>query len=721
MLRTKFVILTLFFTSSIIIGQVLFDDYKFHGKKDGTYDIAMFNNWLVSSVSFDQNFGRRSNNIYEDMKRGYFNPITSRIGLNEIRWKKTGYYIVDTLNNQIDTNNYELFLYTTKNLYYGKKSGPLWSIYDKNLKLIYKPLYKDIYVFDDSLYTAIARIDDKFGLINKKGHIVSDYEYDYMCPFKESNMIKAIKGNLDYLLKLDGSIIAKGPSLNIDDINFSPDRFNYRGSYYFMISFDNKVKAIDINGNTILNGSEFLQYSNCANEKFYGFTFEKDGLKGLAFDNKVCYPLRNSTFHKLFLLDGKPMVLFRYFNKYFLYDVHNCKIAIDDIQGFYNPNFVRLNDKWQRLSLKDLSEKKKYTLIPEEIKVGFKNYFKFIQNGKYGIMDQNDSIFLEPIYNSITSHENGNISVILDSRHFILGHNFLQISHEELEFVYPHYYDQKYIKISKLGKIFLMDHLGNLTEVIESQPSKIDFDFKNGKFKKLSINTFVGLVDTVGNVILKPEYDIVSALEYKNDTSYLFYFRKKDQRGFLTKDTFLYPLNIDSYRNLRNGFVTITELNQQSYIINFIKKIKSESFEKIEVLTNFKNFNYFSCYRSNKYFLLDQNLNYVFKDSFEHIEIKYLFDSVYIQTTKDNLVALRFLNRTVIDYKYNSIDLFWAFNNKYGIVINKEKYGLINSDGKVLIPVKYDLLRFSSKYNCILAFKNKKLYKYDNKFKRLKG
>ena len=50
MLRTKFVILSLFLTSSIIRGQVLFDDYKFHGKKDGTYDIAMFNTWLVSSV-----------------------------------------------------------------------------------------------------------------------------------------------------------------------------------------------------------------------------------------------------------------------------------------------------------------------------------------------------------------------------------------------------------------------------------------------------------------------------------------------------------------------------------------------------------------------------------------------------------------------------------------------------------------------------------------------
>jgi hypothetical protein len=231
----------------------------------------------------------------------------------------------------------------------------------------------------------------------------------------------------------------------------------------------------------------------------------------------------------------------------------------------------------------------------------------------------------------------------------------------------------------------------------------------------------MGLVDTTGNIILNPEYDIVTALEYKNDSSYLFYFRKKDQRGFLTKDTFLYPLNIDSYRNLRNGFVIITELNQQSYIINFMTKIKSESFEKIEKFQNFKGIDYFSCYRNNKYFLLDQNLNYVFKDSFEHIETKYLFDTTYIQTTKDNLVALRFLNRTEIDYKYNSIDLFRAFNNKYAIVRKKEKYGLINTKGQVLIPVKYDVLRFSSKYNCILAFKNKKLYKYDNKFKRLKG
>lgn len=699
----------------------MFDDYKFHGKKDGTYDIAMFNTWLVSSVSFDQNFGRRSNNIYEDMKKGYFNPITSRIGLNEIRWKKTGYYIADTLNNQIDTNNYELFLYSSNNFYYAKKSGPLWSVYDKNLKIIYQPLYKDLYVFEDSLSTAIARIDDKFGIINKKGQIVADYEYDYMCPFKEANIIKAIKGNLDYLLKLDGSIIVKGPSLNIDDINYSPDRFNYRGSYYFMISFDNKVKAIDIDGNTILIASEFLQYSNCANEKFYGFTFEKDGLKGIVIENQICYPIKYSSFQRIIEIDEKPLILLTYEGKYFLYDVYNCKIVLDNIQEYSYPNYIRVNGMWQKLSNNELGNLKKYKVKPEKIDVSSKEYYKFIQNGLYGIMDKNDSILLEPKYNSITIHENGNISAVFNNKYLILNHKFLPITYEELEFVYPFYNDKKYIKVAKLGKIYLVDHLGNFTDVVESQPSKIDFDFKNGKLKKMSINTHLGLVDTTGNIILNPEYDIVTALEYKNDSSYLFYFRKKDQRGFLTKDTFLYPLNIDSYRNLRNGFVIITELNQQSYIINFMTKIKSESFEKIEKFQNFKGIDYFSCYRNNKYFLLDQNLNYVFKDSFEHIETKYLFDTTYIQTTKDNLVALRFLNRTVIDYKYNSIDLFRAFNNKYAIVRKKEKYGLINTMGQVLIPVKYDVLRFSSKYNCILAFKNKKLYKYDNKFKRLKG
>lgn len=719
MLRTKFVILSLFFTCSIISGQVLFDDYKFHGKKDGTYDLALFNAWIISSISYDQNFGRRSNNIYEDMKRGYFNPITSRIGLNEIRWKKTGYYIADTLNNQIDTNNYELFLYSSKNLYYGKKSGPLWSIYDKNLKLIYKPLYKDIYVFDDSLLTAIARIDDKFGLINKKGQIVADYEYDYMCPFKDANMIKVIKGNLDYLLKLDGSIIAKGPSLNIDDINYSPDRFNYRGSYYFIISFDNKVKAIDINGNTILNGSEFLQYSNCANEKFYGFTFEKDGLKGIVIENQVCYPIKYSSFQRIIEIDEKPLILLTYDGKYFLYDIYNCKIVLDNIQEYSYPNYIRVNGMWQKLSNNELGNWKKYKVKPEKIDVSNKEYFKFMQNGLYGIMDKNDSILLEPKYNKITSHLNNTISVVFNNQYFILGSDLKPLTEEKLDFIQPSHNDKKYVKVIKSGKVYLIDNLGNFTEVMESSPSKLDFNYKKGKFKKLSINTFVGLIDTIGKVILNPEFDFVTPLEYRNDTSYFFSFGKNDQSGFLTKDTFVYPIKA-TFNNLGNGFLAIKELGKGTYIFDINKNRKSNSFNKVEGFQKIDNLEYFLGYKNNKCYLFDQNFNNVFNDEFERIQINFLFDSLCIQTTKDNLVALRFLNKTVIDYKYNSIDLFWAFNNKYAIVRKKEKYGLINSDGKILIPVKYDVLRFSNKYNCILAFRNQKIYKYDSKFKLVK-
>ncbi|MBK7808414.1 MAG: WG repeat-containing protein [Saprospiraceae bacterium] len=509
------ILLYLIYNSSFLISQ---NDYPiFVGSKNKSisYNVAYFNFWK-NSINFENQNNR-----------------TAELGgsknseKNKFRYKQNylGYLIVDSLNNPIDSNYYDGIYQTFEGLLYVKKSNTIWGAYNELKKLIYKPIYKDLYIYNDVNYSSIARIDTKFGLVNVKGENIINFDYDYMWPILFSNLIRAKNENEEYLFNINGTLIAKGSQVTLEKLG--------EKSIYYIVNLDGKKGVIDYDGNWLVELSEFFEYKNRSKENLNCFTYNKNGLMGFVFEKKDFYPIKFSNLVATFNMMNEPFLLFKDQYKYFLYDINKRCNVISDIEDIYDefrPKFIKINQKWQRLSLEDV--KKNYSKIEH-----FRGFYKVYEGNKCGIINSNDSIVLKIKYDLIKSLNNGCIYTLKNGKYKILGPNYLPITKANLDYIDENYRDEVFSRVSKAGKMYLIDKLGNYAEILEKPVTETEVN-KVSKFRILNNGIFMGLVDSLGNTFLDPIYDLISTMNYINDSNFLFYVRKGDIRGFYNQDTF---------------------------------------------------------------------------------------------------------------------------------------------------------------------------------------
>ena len=312
------ILLYLIYNSSFLISQ---NDYPiFVGSKNKSisYNVAYFNFWK-NSINFENQNNR-----------------TAELGgsknseKNKFRYKQNylGYLIVDSLNNPIDSNYYVGIYQTFEGLLYVKKSNTIWGAYNELKKLIYKPIYKDLYIYNDVNYSSIARIDTKFGLVNVKGENIINFDYDYMWPILFSNLIRAKNENEEYLFNINGTLIAKGSQVTLEKLG--------EKSIYYIVNLDGKKGVIDYDGNWLVELSEFFEYRNRSKENLNCFTYNKNGLMGFVFEKKDFYPIKFSNLVATFNMMNEPFLLFKDQYKYFLYDINKRCNVISDIEDIYD-------------------------------------------------------------------------------------------------------------------------------------------------------------------------------------------------------------------------------------------------------------------------------------------------------------------------------------------------------------------------------------------------
>lgn len=182
-----------------------------------------------------------------------------------------------------------------------------------------------------------------------------------------------------------------------------------------------------------------------------------------------------------------------------------------------------------------------------------------------------------------------------------------------------------------------------------------------------------GVIDNFGNYIINPEYDEMIIIPDKNE------------------DLFICYENV----NYENETYTTKVLNAKG---EKILKV----FSNLEAIENYDNVE--TWYEANvlkykddeKYGLIDYKGNVVVKAEYDNIyALPGVHNNIIVEKEgKKGLVNSK-LKKLVIEEAYTSIELLSENYSEGYIVSNGEKYGIINSDGKVILECNYDkILKF---------------------------
>jgi len=311
------------------------------------------------------------------------------------------------------------------------------------------------------------------------------------------------------------------------------------------------------------------------------------------------------------------------------------------------------------------------------------DYIPFQLNGKWGYKDSLDNVEIEPKYQFARKfHEKYAVIAQNDQ----LG----AIDKANNQIIYPEYEFLKYIGNERFifgykAKYFGEYNLGIITSkneiVIPAEyyniESKNDYFIVNkqsykttnsdGIYNTREITNRYGIIDTLGNIILKPIYSRVKFL----DNGYIIISKK---------------LNGD-YALLDNGFNQLTEFKYFSFG------------EFHDGLINARK---------------EDNCGYLNLEGEEEIEFKYETTSIFIDSlaTVRNNSKVGLINRNdekIIDFKYQALGK--PYKNQI-IAYDSSKWGMINLQGDTLLNFEYD--KRISEFKGITVFSKSEKWKVWN-------
>ena len=299
---------------------------------------------------------------------------------------------------------------------------------------------------------------------------------------------------------------------------------------------------------------------------------------------------------------------------------------------------------------------RKLVFSDNTVTISAKNYFSVYLNDKWGVIDNNADIVIEPIYDEMiiipdnskdlfictenVDYENNTFNTkVIDSKNNEILKTFEKIQAIENYDEYNNlWYEEDVLKYEKDGKIGLISFSGKV--ILNAQYEKI-YSLKGIKNALITVkDEKVGLVDTKGVELIPNDYDEISSLG-------------KDTNLYIVKNNNAYGI----YNKLDAKYQEIKPLNSKNlYLVK----------------------------ENNKYKVIDEEENEKLNVKFD--DIKSIKDNMIIYISNKKYGAYDVENNKTIKAQYS--DMFYASENNF-VVKNNNSYGIIDIDGKNKIKIKY--------------------------------
>ena len=391
------------------------------------------------------------------------------------------------------------------------------------------------------------------------------------------------------------------------------------------------------------------------------------------------------------------------------------------------------------------------------------NYFLLMQNNKYGVINKNGDIVVDPIYD-VVEIPNASKPVFICKGNYdqTSGEYNIQVFNDKKEPILYQYYTVEAIKLNNVesngnyeksvlkyksdNKYGLIDFSGNkITDAIYD--SIEGFNYREGILLVKKSDKY-GIINIKGASIIKPKYDEILCDEYYTTDS------KYDKSGYIvgTKTDkgmrYGYIDGIKRKQILKNEYNDIYRITDKIddnniYLVAFKdgkagvyqnkKKIINNEYEDIlynannDLLTLQKTskqgvskfdgttiipIEYDNIFFAGEYINAQKGDKidiYNFdgtKENSEYISRKSVADKKYeiVSTSDDKYKIINNENNKVIDDNYQYVQ--YLFKN-YFSVTKDNKYGIIDSDGNTILDFKYNIVRLLENSNVIQVIDDK--------------
>ncbi|CDA30878.1 kWG Leptospira repeat protein [Clostridium sp. CAG:492] len=391
------------------------------------------------------------------------------------------------------------------------------------------------------------------------------------------------------------------------------------------------------------------------------------------------------------------------------------------------------------------------------------NYFLLMQNNKYGVINKNGDIVVDPVYD-VVEIPNASKPVFICKGNYDQnsGEYNIQVFNDKEEPILYQYYTVEAIKLNNVesngnyeksvlkyksdNKYGLIDFSGNkITDAIYD--SIEGFNYREGILLVKKSDKY-GIINIKGASIIKPKYDEILCDEYYTTDS------KYDKSGYIvgTKTDkgmrYGYIDGIKRKQILKNEYNDIYRITDKMddnniYLVAFKdgkagvyqnkKKIINNEYEDIlydannDLLTLQKTskqgvskfdgttiipIEYDNIFFAGEYINAQKGDKidiYNFdgtKENSEYISRKSVADKKYeiVSTSDDKYKIINNENNKVIDDNYQYVQ--YLFKN-YFSVTKDNKYGIIDSDGNTILDFKYNIVRLLENSNVIQVIDDK--------------
>lgn len=416
-------------------------------------------------------------------------------------------------------------------------------------------------------------------------------------------------------------------------------------------------------------------------------------------------------------------------------------------------------------AVKTINEKK---INYENVQVQKYNYFRYYENEKYGIIDKEGNIIIKAEYDDIIipnpekdifSCYKNNENSILNSQNEKLFEQYDKVQTIKLKNnISVLSYEKNILKYEKDGKWGLIDFTGkqiskNIYDSIENLQAS------EGKFLVKKDEKY-GVINANGKVIINNKYDSITSDEYySEETGYV-------NAGFITgtrtEEGYRYGyVNFEGKKILNEEYNDLVRIQDQEKVYLIVskdgryglyensKKIINTEYQFIEycdtgVLILRKNKNYgianlhgkiivdikYSKIEPKGIYLYAENSNEkkVYNSEGKTININY--DKIVYKTDSKDYNVFSLMNNGITKYgiedsngkelvkpTYEYIE--YAYSKYFIAKDDKGNTGLINSNGKVLLDFKYDVIQKIKNKNMIQTIESNtrktEIYSYDLK------
>ena len=338
------------------------------------------------------------------------------------------------------------------------------------------------------------------------------------------------------------------------------------------------------------------------------------------------------------------------------------------------------------------------------------NYFVFKENEKYGVIDKDGNIILNPEYTDVIIPnpgkdvflcENEKGSELINSKKESLFKEYDEIELIKLNNLTSTLsYEINALKYKKNGLYGLIDYKGNkITENIYESIENINPT--EGKFI-VKQNKKAGIIDFNGNILVPIQYDFIISDEYFTDKD------EYNKSGFITlnvaNDGYKYGyINYKGKKVLENKYNEINRIpnqedeillivseNGQKALYNSSKKILEHEYASISYE---EDSNLLIVQKNKKYGVFSLDGKKIIDINYDDIESKGIY--LYAKMQSQNKVFD--VQGKEIDMNFNKT-IYKTENEDYkiSIVLNNDitYYGVVNREDKTIIEERYRYLEY---------------------------